>query len=465
MSAWGHAGLGPAPVPIGSAAELVQAYASGQRNPVEIVERLGQRLEAADLGDAGASPFSDLCLERALCAAGASARRWRDGRPRGPLDGVPVPLKDQHDVAGLPTRAGVRTRLEPARRDGALVRRLEAAGALVPGKTHSTEWGLCPVGRSAHAVLPANPFDARHAAGGSSTGAGVAVSLGLVPAALGSDAGGSIRIPAALSGLFALKPGREPERYDGDLFGRGSLTVNGPIGRGSGDLATLLEVLGHAPAGGALGRGVTGCRIGIVEQAWRIATSAAARCGVGLLEGLEAEGARLEACAAPLLVGSRKLGVAVVLAEGGLALEAAARQGELGPQAARSLDELRAGDWPPPGSIPRAREALASEVMGLMERFDLLALPTTLDVAPLLGDPTQRVTLLDEADNQRLCATTFAANLCGLPAGTMPAGTVRGLPVGLQLLGRRAGDILAVMAHAERAGLSLAARPAGWAPY
>lgn len=464
MAAWNDAELGLPPAPAGTIAALTSAYQRGTLDPVGALERLRLRLDNQDFGASCSSPFSDLCIERAAAAAHASARRWRTGRPLGPLDGVLLPLKDQHDIAGLPTRAGVLSRVQPARHDGELVRRFEAAGALVPGKTHCTEWGLCPVGRSAHAPLPRHTMEPSLGAGGSSTGAGVAVSLGLVPAALGSDAGGSVRIPAGLLGLFALKPGREPRRLAGDLFGRGSLTVNAPIAGCSADLALLLELLGHAAPVACLGRGIRGCHIGVPAASWDEAEPAVAERGRALLAALEAEGAVLCELRAPLLRTARQLGVAVVLAESALALQAAARLGELGPQAARSLEELRRAALYPPGSVPRARQALTEQLLGLLDRVHMLALPTTLSPALPWPLPGSGRVLLDEEDDHRMCASTFAANLCALPAGSLPAGLVRGLPVGLQLVGRADGhaEILAVMAHAERAQLSSMARPPAW---
>jgi len=461
---WRDAELTPPASPSGSVGALTAAYERGDTDPNRVLRRLVTRLE--DDGRADGGPFSDLCLNRAWEAADASTRRWRQGTPLGPLDGVPVPLKDQHDVAGLPTRAGVRTRVEPASGDGELIGQLEEQGVVVPGKTRCTEWGLCPVGRSEHVRMPLHTLDPSRGAGGSSTGAGVAVSLGLVPAALGSDAGGSLRIPAALLGLFAAKPAADPRRFRGDLFGRGSLTANGPIARCSADLATLLVALGHPVSFDSLGRGVAGCRVGIPAQAWSMAEAATAARGRALLTELEACGAVLTTVHAPRLASSRSLGVAVVLAEGGLALDGAERLGQLGPQAARSLRALRRGPWPSPGDIPRLRGALASEIAVLFEAVDLLALPSTLGPAPLYGATPPGGYLLNERDNHALCATTFTANLCGLPAASMPAGTVEGLPVGLQLVGPTDGmsAILAVMAEAERLGVTAVCPPGFEAP-
>jgi Asp-tRNA(Asn)/Glu-tRNA(Gln) amidotransferase A subunit family amidase len=466
MSAWSHAGLDPLPGPPGSIAALVGNYARAEASPVEVLERLAQRLARGAFGAAEHSPFSGLCLERARPLAEASARRWREGSPLGPLDGVPIPLKDQHDIAGLPTGCGAPGRAQPAERDGELIELLEGAGALVPGKTHSTEWGLCPAGRSSHLPLPAHPLDPSRAPGGSSTGAGVAVSLGLVPAALGSDGGGSLRIPAALLGLFALKPPAPGRRLRGDHFARGSLTAGGPLAGCTRDLLPLLALLGHQVDPAALGRGLRGCRIGLPVEAWSMAQAETARRGEGLLARLEGRGATLVPCSAPLLLEARALGVAVVLAEGALALGQARELGRLSAAAARSLEDLMRGPWPSPGRIPAARRCLCAQLSGLFEGLDLLALPTTLGPSPARALPDEGARLLSEADDRRLCASTFAANLCGLPAGSVPAGRVNGLPVGLQIVGPPdgTGGVLAAMAAAERAGVERVVPPGFEAP-
>ncbi len=454
MSAWSQAGLAPAAGPPGSILALTRAYRIGASDPVAVIEHLEERLSQRDFGRAGASPFSSLCLDRARRAAEASARRWREGRPLGPLDGIPIPLKDQHDIAGLPTTCGAPGRELPAERDGELVQLIEAAGGLVPGKTHSTEWGLCAVGRSSHTRLPAHPLDPSRGAGGSSTGAGVAVSLGLTPAALGSDGGGSLRIPAALLGLFALKPPGPTRRLRGDHFGRGSLTAGGPIAGCTRDLLPLLELLGHSVDPAVLSRGLRGCRIGLPVEAWRPARGEAAAQGHALLAQLEGRGARLVPCSAPRLTAVRQLGVGVVLAESALALQQAERQGQLSAPLARSVAALRRGPWPSPGRLPAARRALCIQLAALFDELDLLAFPTTLSPALPRALPSVEEGLLRDEDDHLLCANTFPANLCGLPAGSVPAGLVDGLPVGLQIVGppEGMGAVLAAMVAAELAG-------------
>jgi aspartyl-tRNA(Asn)/glutamyl-tRNA(Gln) amidotransferase subunit A len=461
VSNWVHAGLPSLRAPLGSAASLASAYRAGRTDPVEVLARLEARLGADP--ELSAAVFSDRCPERARVQAAASADRYRAGCPRGPLDGVPVGLKDQHDLVGLPTRAGAPGRGLPMARDGVMVQRLEAAGVVLPGKTRSTLWGMCPAGRALDGELPRNPHDADRVAGGSSTGSGVAVCLGLTPAAVGSDAGGSVRIPAALLGLFGLLPRPEPALM-GDVFGRCSLMVNGPIATGSADLVSLLaamrpEVRVTQDLTAALGRGVSGCRIAIIRRAWREARGGFAAFGDAVVRGLQADGARFMSMNAGPLPWSRAVGAATVIAETRAGLAAERVRGELPPPLLALLDV----EQPEPAVVAGERAAARRWGQEVLEEADLLVMPTTMIPAPRYLGPEGSVPFLNEEDNVLLCTWTFFANLAGLAAGTIPVGIVDGLPMGLQLVGRDEATVLAVMAHAERAGLAVVPRPGRWA--
>jgi aspartyl-tRNA(Asn)/glutamyl-tRNA(Gln) amidotransferase subunit A len=461
VSSWAHAGLPTLPPTPGSAAALVAAYRAGRTDPVEALSRLEARLAAAP--DLAASIFSDLCPQRARGQAAAAAERYRRGCPRGPLDGVPIGLKDQHDLAGLPTRAGAAGRGQPVARDGVMVQRLVSAGVVLPGKTRSTLWGMCPAGRALDGGLPRNPHDLERVAGGSSTGSGVAVCLGLTPAAVGSDAGGSVRIPAALMGLFGLLPRPEPA-LEGDVFGRCSLMVNGPIAADTADLATLLAAMRPQDRGArdpmaALGRGVRGCRIALIREAWREAHGGFACLGDAVVRGLESDGASVTEMSAGPLSRSRAVGAASVIAETRAGLAVERTRGELPAPLLALLD----AELPDPEVIAGERAATRRWLSEVLEQVDLLALPTTMVPAPRYLARDGSVPFLDDRDNALLCTWTFSANLAGLAAGTIPAGTVDGLPMGLQLVGRDEAAVLAVMAHVQRVGLAVVPRPVGWA--
>ncbi len=191
--------------------QFAAAFAGGGPDPVEAAE---QALQAID-GCTDRSVFTVTTPLRANAEAAASAARHRDGRPLSLLDGVPVAWKDLFDLKGQVTRAGSVVLDEgPAAQDAALVTRLAEAGAVTIGKVNMTEFAYSGLGLNPHYGTPINPWsrDEPRVPGGSSSGSGVAVALGLVPIAIGSDTGGSVRIPAAYNGVIGFKPssGRWP---------------------------------------------------------------------------------------------------------------------------------------------------------------------------------------------------------------------------------------------------------------
>lgn len=227
-----------------SAETLLAHYARGRLSPVEalqaVIERVARHNPAIN-AFAAMNP-------RALQAAGESAGRWRAGRPLGALDGVPCTVKDLVDLAGLPTRRGSRTTSpDPAPDDAPAVLGLRAAGAVILGKTTTTEFGWKTPGDCPLHGITRNPFDPTRTPGGSSSGAAAAAASGFGPLHLGTDAGGSIRIPAAWCGAVGLKPtfGRVPQWPIGAF---GAVAVAGPITRTVRDAALMLSALARFDA-------------------------------------------------------------------------------------------------------------------------------------------------------------------------------------------------------------------------
>ena len=184
--------------------ELSQRIRQGVISPVELTEHLLSRLEALD-GTLHA--FKLVARERALAQAQAAELALKAGQDVGPLHGIPYAAKDLFDVKGLPTTAGSNL-LEHniAAADATVIRRLTQAGMVLLGKTHTVQFAYGGVGINHHHGTPHNPWHAvPHAPGGSSSGSGVAVAAGMVPMALGSDTGGSVRIPSSLCGTVGLK--------------------------------------------------------------------------------------------------------------------------------------------------------------------------------------------------------------------------------------------------------------------
>jgi aspartyl-tRNA(Asn)/glutamyl-tRNA(Gln) amidotransferase subunit A len=223
------------------AEEMVAEFTRCRLTPVDVLQAVTERV-------ARLNPSVNAFVvmnPKALDAAAESAGRWRSGRPIGPLDGVPVTVKDLVDLAGFPTRRGSRTTApEPVADDAPLVAGLKAAGAVILGKTTTTEFGWKSPGDCPLTGITRNPWNSDYTAGGSSAGAGAAGAGGFGPLHVGTDAGGSIRIPAAWCGVVGLKPtsGRVPQWPTGTFA---SVACAGPMTRTVRDAALMLSVMGQ----------------------------------------------------------------------------------------------------------------------------------------------------------------------------------------------------------------------------
>jgi len=484
---WQDQQLGPpaiAPLREGALA-LRTAYIRDEVTPVEVLARLRQRIEAQSFGASTHSPFVALDWEAAEVAARESAERYRVGRQVGPLDGIPVPIKDHHPMRGVPMQAGSSARVVSSE-DSAAVAALRAGGALLFGKTHTTEWGMSPIGNNAHHLMPRNPHGSERAAGGSSTGAAVAVALGMSPVALGSDAGGSIRIPAALSGVAGLKPTYCRISRTGDLWGGNTVAQNGPLGQTVQDLvdfmtvACVLDPLDPAQAAApdwpvpaaawwrAMGRGVRGCRIGVLRWAFADApTEIAEPCRLALA-ALEREGAILVELDVPLAAHATAMGILIVGCElvGGLLDLPDDRDLRVGEDVRLQLQLLRQVPVADLLAATRMRPVLREQLARALREVDLLALPSTAGVAPRYPLAEDRQPLLDGSAMRAMVRYSFCANLAGLPAGSIPVGRVGELPIGIQLVGDAwdEASVLAAMAQLERMGVSSLPAPPAFAP-
>lgn len=222
-----------------SAEDLLALYGRQSLSPVEALQAVTDRVDRLNPGFNAFAAMNPEAQRQAV----ESAARWRACRPIGPLDGVPVTLKDVIDVAGLPTRRGSRlTEAAPAEDDAPLVTALRAAGAVLLGKTTTTEYGWKTPGDCPLHGATRNPWNTELTTGGSSAGAGAAAAACFGPLHIGTDAGGSVRIPAAWCGVVGLKPsfGRVPQWPLG-LFA--SLSVAGPLARTVRDAALLLNAI------------------------------------------------------------------------------------------------------------------------------------------------------------------------------------------------------------------------------
>jgi Asp-tRNA(Asn)/Glu-tRNA(Gln) amidotransferase A subunit family amidase len=482
---WADAGLEIARDPAWSAssARYTSAYEARRATPEGVLERTVDAARAL----AGLSPSLGPILawaEDAHDEAERSGDRYRAGTPRGPLDGVCIVIKEQMQVRGLPAQGGTKYRsAAPCAADATVAARLRAAGAIIVGTTPRTELGMSPLGVNPHRTMPRNPHEPSRCAGGSSTGSGVAVATGLVPMAIGADGGGSIRIPAAVNGVFGIKPtwGRV-SRFGDDCF-TSSVAHVGPIAGSVYDLAVTLEHIGapdpHDPETlaapalamgslvGALGRGVRGVRIGVDEREWAAADDAVARAGRAALAALEREGAILVPVSIELAAHAVSIGAIVIAMEtrAGIDEEFRAHAADFGADNQIVMSVLEHIGGVEYLNALRLRQGLRRDVAAALREVDVLALPTTATTATSVTDAQMASSFLDPKAIRDACRFTFLANLTGLPAVTCPVGLdASALPIGLQLIGDAFDEasVLAVAAHLERIGAARVERPRFW---
>jgi aspartyl-tRNA(Asn)/glutamyl-tRNA(Gln) amidotransferase subunit A len=429
-----------------SVAALAARLRAGELSPREAVAACLERIEAA----ADLNAFLDVRGEEALAEADALAKRSE----QGPLHGVPVAVKDVIDVAGTPTTAASRILAgHVAAADATTVARLRQAGAVIVGKLNTHEFAFGATTTSPHYGPAHNPWRRDRICGGSSGGSGAAVAADLVPAALGTDTGGSIRIPASLCGVTGVRP------TIGRVSNRGVVPVSwtfdtvGPLARTAADCALLLEAIaGHDPADAGTARrpvprwsddldaGVAGLRIGVVAHLLEDGT---VDPGVGgaveaALAELAALGARAERVDAAFLRRAEVTQQLLMLPE---ASEAhlpwlRTRIDEYGPDVRARLVAGLLLPATAPVTGRRARRALAREAAPLFDRYDLLAAPTMPVTAPPIGGDTVRVGDRDLAYRLALIPFNSPWSCLGLPAVSIPCGLADGLPVGLALVGR-----------------------------
>ncbi|MFE6407657.1 amidase [Streptomyces sp. NPDC057837] len=457
-----------------TAVRLLDGYRAGEFSPVEATRAALRRAEAIQ---PEVNAFVRLTAEDALERARESEERWRRGEPRGLLDGVPVTVKDILLLRGTPTLRGSKA-VDPAGRwdeDAPSVARLREHGAVFLGKTTTPEYGWKGVTDSPLSGVTRNPYDPARTAGGSSGGSAAAVALGAGPLSLGTDGGGSVRIPAAFCGIFGLKPtyGRVP-LYPASAFG--TLAHVGPMTRSAADAALLLDVIGHpdsrdwsalAPPPGSytegLAGGVRGLRVAYSpslggQVAVRPAVAAAVRRAVERLAELGAYVTETD----PDLTDP-------VEAFHTLWFSGAARVTQhLAPHQRELLDpglrEIRARG---------ARYSALDYLAAVDVRMDLgRRMGRFHDTYDLLVTPTLPITAFEAgaevpkgSGHRRWTGWTpftYPFNMTQQPAASVPVGSdADGLPVGLQLVAARHRDDLVLRAaHAlYEAGVAPGSRP------
>jgi aspartyl-tRNA(Asn)/glutamyl-tRNA(Gln) amidotransferase subunit A len=432
-------------------AEAARRIGHRELSPVELtqaalarIEQLNPRLNA----------FITVLEDQAMATAQAAEREIMAGQRRGPLHGIPIALKDLCATKGVRTTAGSKILHDYVPMDDATVAiRLAEAGTVLLGKLHMNEFAYGPDGDNVHYGRVRNPWNLEHITGGSSSGSGAAVAASLCLGALGTDTGGSIRIPSALCGIAGIKPTyRRVSRY-GITPLCWSLDHVGPMAKTVEDVALLLQAMaGYDPKdpgsaqrpvpdyAAALSGDVRGLRVGIPREYFYDALEpeieSATQQAIAALKGL---GASIHEVSWRSLRYATLAALAIVLAEASTFHEAwiRTRPQDYHPDVAL---RLKWGLLLPASAYLKAqrlRALMCRDVAQLWRAVDVLVTPATMMAAPHPGELQSRVGSRQMSTREAILRLMRPFNLTGLPAMSVPCGfTSTGLPIGLQIAGK-----------------------------
>ncbi len=460
-----------------SIAQIAAQIRKGEISPVELIK---MTLEAIDQCEPQLNAFITLFHEESLQSARQAEAEMRNGTDLGPLHGMPIALKDIIYVEGTRSTAGSNFfSQESPQFDAALVSKLRSAGAIIIGKTNLHEFAFGVTTENPHFGATANPWDTARVPGGSSGGSAAAVVAGCCAGALGSDTGGSIRIPAAVCGHVGLKPTYGRISVHGVLELAQSLDTVGPMCRYVHDVALMMNVLaGYDPRDvhsedqpvpdytEGLDESLRGRRAGVPKPHFfdnlDSEVERTVREAIKVLEGLGVDIIELDL---PSAEAGHEVTLTLLTAEAGQSHQQrlAAHRENYGVDVRELLEDglsLSAADYV---KAVRVREIVKREFVGAFERVDCILSPTAPIPAPLRsthdlsgGSESNRI-------RPRLTRNTRLINLLGLPSISVPCGfaqvddsdSEKGLPVGLQITGPWWSEqTLLQVAHAyERATL------------
>jgi aspartyl-tRNA(Asn)/glutamyl-tRNA(Gln) amidotransferase subunit A len=457
--------------------EARAALRSRRASARELVQAALSRIERTD-GTLRA--FLTVTAESAMARALQSDAARVSGREGGPLAGIPIAVKDLFYTRGVRTTGGSKifANFVPET-NAAVVDRLEAAGAILLGKLNMHELAYGITSANPHYGAVRNPWNVKHIPGGSSGGSGAAVAAGMAYAAMGSDTGGSIRIPASFCGVVGLKPTYGRVSRFGCMPLSWSLDHVGPLTRSVRDAAIVLNAIaGHDPRDPASSRhpvvdfepeegcSIRGLRIGFPENFFFERLDDSVESAVrGAIARASSLGAIVKPVTAPDPEAMNAVARTVLLAEASAVMEPYMdRREEFGADVLSLLDQGRVLPATSYIQAQRLRRVFGARFRDLWGEVDCLLTPATAITAPPVDAKTVR--LGRAAEDVRLASTRLvrAINLLGLPALSMPCGIgSSGLPVGLQIVGPAFQEavILRVGAALEDAGVGIPPCPAG----
>lgn len=428
--------------------DLGTLYRSGQLSPVEVTRA---HLDAIESQNDRSHDYITVTAERALADAECAEKAFNSGRDPGRLLGIPIALKDLVDTKGILTTAG--TTLWNDRRpqaDATVARRLGTAGSVLLGKTNLVEFAFGPYGLNSHYGTPPNPWAKDRVPGGSSSGSGGSVGRGCAVAAIGTDTGGSIRLPAAFSGVVGLKPTVQRVSRSGVVPLSWTLDSIGPLTRSVEDAALVYDVIAgydeadvathrapaFTPVSDRLSESTNGLRVGIARSPFfdgadaevvdlvQAAADTISNLGVWV-EDIDLPEAREELD----LEIDGKGSVAIMCVEGFTCHEKTLSEcgNQVDPRIRERIESGRSISAVAYAGALRSQMSLQRSVVARMADYDAILAPTVLYPAPKIDDVSKAPARL----------TTRLVNYLGLCAVSVPCGfTAEGLPVGLQLIGK-----------------------------
>lgn len=432
-------------------AAFVNAYKNGA-SPSAVISRVHGAIERLDGRDERLGLFISRKPDEVLAAAEASSQRHREGAPLSVLDGVPVVLKDEVDLAGHVTTLGTRFRKDVATTDSTVAARLKAAGAIILGKANMNEIGINPIGLNPWHGAARNPWNRRHITGGSSSASGAVVAAGISPLSIGADGGGSIRIPAALCGIVGLKAtwGRIPETGVPPLCW--NVGHVGPMGLTVDDVAAMYAVLAGADAHDLVSQtqpkahldqftnaSLNGIRVGVCRAWFEDADADVVAKSRAALDSLTRAGAVIVEIDGPDLNTVLWTHSCLILSEMVQAMreQIAVDVKQFGLDSRTNLaigQHFSGADYV---HALRHRHAMTRDWLRVLSTCDVIATPTTAITAPPIPENTLPAGESNLPVVDALMRFIRIANLTGFPALSVPAGFDRnGLPVGFHLMGR-----------------------------
>jgi Asp-tRNA(Asn)/Glu-tRNA(Gln) amidotransferase A subunit family amidase len=435
-----------------SAFDLADAYRNGTTTPEEVAQRVLDNVQASDSGDKPLRAFIAVHRDDMMRQARESTERFKAGKPLGIFDGVPVAVKDEMDMRPYPTTVGTAfLGKSTAKEDATAVARLRSAGALLVGKANMHEIGINVFGLNPVHGTTRNPYHPNHFTGGSSSGPATAVASGLVPIALGADAGGSIRIPSSFCGLVGLKAtfGRISE------FGAfpldWSLAHIGPMAGSTTDAALAYALIAgpdpkdpislHQPLPSLKGwdnLNLKGIKLGVYWQWFRHADAEVAAACEAMLREYEKMGCGIVEIVIPDLEANRVAHSVTILSEMAQAMnEFYAHHKEHALDVRVNLAmarQLSATDYV---TAQRVRTRMMNHFENVFRQADMIVTPTTGIAAPEIKPGALPDGESDLSTTIEIMRFVTAANMTGLPAVSFPVGyTKKGLPIGLQVIGK-----------------------------